>query len=56
MEHLAVHSKNDLESELGYLQPEAQFLPSQSLFFTVMQEGFAVGFYLAKQVKEAARQ
>jgi hypothetical protein len=56
MEHLAVHSKNDLKSELGYLQPEAQFRPSQSLFFTVMQDGFAVGFSRAKQVKDDARQ
>lgn len=55
-EHLRVHRRNDLKSELGGLLSEPQFRPFQSLLFTLVESGFAVRFSRAKQVKDDARQ
>jgi hypothetical protein len=55
-EQLPVHRRNDLKSELGGLFSEPQFRSFQSLLFTLVENGFAVRFSRAKQVKDDARQ
>jgi hypothetical protein len=55
-EQLLVLRRNDLKPELRGLLSEPQFRSFQSLLFTLVENGFAVWFSLAKQVKDDARQ